>query len=118
LIPPGSWCSKKKLPSTVHNSPSTGGGRGEALTIQDSVDLESTMAWKNGLFHFENADLKTVMRQLSRWYDLEVEYTGAVKNEPLFMEVPRNTNLSDVLKVIETTANLKLKIEGKKVTVL
>ena len=90
------------------------------LTIHEKTDadLESIMAWKNGSFHFENADLKTVMRQLSRWYDIEVEYTGAVKNEPLFMEVPRNTNLLDVLKVIETTANLKLKIEGKKVTVL
>jgi transmembrane sensor len=99
---------------------------GEQVSISHSsqlsqpitVQTESVMAWKNGLFHFENADLKTVMRQLSRWYDIEVEYTGAVKNEPLFMEVPRNTNLSDVLKVIETTANLKLRMEGKKVTVL
>jgi transmembrane sensor len=99
---------------------------GEQVSISHSspisqpipVQTDEVMAWKNGLFHFENADLKTVMRQLSRWYDIEVEYTGAVKNEPLFMEVPRNTNLSDVLKVIETTANLKLRIEGKKVTVL
>jgi transmembrane sensor len=90
------------------------------LTIHDKkdVDLESIMAWKNGLFHFENVDLRSVMRQLSRWYDIEVEYKGAVKNEPLFIEVPRNTNLSDVLKVIESTAGLRLTIEGKKVTVL
>ena len=58
------------------------------------------------------------MRQLSRWYDIEVEYKGAVINEPLFIEIPRNTNLADVLKVIESTAKLKLKFEGKKVTVL
>jgi ferric-dicitrate binding protein FerR (iron transport regulator) len=88
------------------------------LTIHDDVDLESIMAWKNGLFHFENADIKTVMRQLSRWYDIEVEYKGAIKNEPLFIEIPRSTNLSDVLKVIESTAGLRVKFEGKKVTVL
>jgi len=76
------------------------------------------MAWKNGLFHFENADIKTVMRQLSRWYDIEVEYKGTIKNEPLIIEVPRNTTLSEVLKVLETTAGLQLRLEGKKVTVL
>jgi ferric-dicitrate binding protein FerR (iron transport regulator) len=42
------------------------------LTIHDNVDVGDVMAWKNGLFHFENADMKTVMRQLSRWYDVEV----------------------------------------------
>jgi len=47
-----------------------------------------------------------------------VEYKGAIKTEPLFIEVPRNTNLLDVLKVLETTAGLQLRLEGKKVTVL
>src|SRR5688572_4899803 len=73
------------------------------LTIYDKIDLESIMAWKNGLFHFENVDIKAVMRQISRWYDVEVEYKGTIKNESLFIEIPRNTNLSDVLKVLETT---------------
>lgn len=88
------------------------------LTIHDKADLESIMAWKNGLFHFENVDIKAVMRQISRWYDVEVEYKGTIKNEPLFIEIPRNTNLSDVLKVLETTADLQLRLEGKKVIVL
>ncbi|OQP64070.1 hypothetical protein A3860_21930 [Niastella vici] len=82
------------------------------------VQTDEVMAWKNGMFHFENAGIRTVMRQLSRWYDIEVEYKGAIKNDSLDMEVPRNTNLSDVLKVIESTAGIKIKIEGKKVTVL
>jgi transmembrane sensor len=88
-----------------------------AIPVQ-AADVDVVMAWKNGLFHFENADVKTVMRQLRRWYDIEVEYRGAVKNEPLFVEVPRNTNLSDVLKVIESTTGLRLAMEGKKVIVL
>jgi ferric-dicitrate binding protein FerR (iron transport regulator) len=88
------------------------------LAINHSPDVDQVLAWKNGLFHFENVDIKTVMRQISRWYDIDVEYKGAVTNEPLFIEVPRNTNLSDVLKVLETTAGVQLKVEGKKVTVL
>ncbi len=82
------------------------------------VQTEDVLAWKNGLFHFENVDIKTVMRQLSRWYDVEVEYKGVIKTEPLFIEVPRNTTLLEVLKVLETTADLQLRLEGKKVTVL
>jgi ferric-dicitrate binding protein FerR (iron transport regulator) len=88
------------------------------LTIDHSPDLDQVMAWKNGLFHFENVDIKTVMRQISRWYDIEVEYKGAINNEPLIIEIPRNTNLSDVLKVLETTTELQLKVEGKKVIVM
>ncbi|MCS3800642.1 FecR family protein [Niastella sp. OAS944] len=96
-------------PFTTHHSP---------FTIDHSPDLDQVMAWKNGLFHFENVDIKTVMRQISRWYDVEVEYKGAISNEPLIIEIPRNTNLSDVLKVLETTTALKLKVEGKKVIVM
>jgi ferric-dicitrate binding protein FerR (iron transport regulator) len=99
---------------------------GEQVSISQSshlsqpilVQTEEVLAWKNGLFHFENVDIKTVMRQISRWYDIEVDYKGAIKTEPLFIEVPRNTTLLDVLKVLETTAGLQLRLEGKKVTVL
>ena len=82
------------------------------------VQTDEVMAWKNGMFLFENATIRSVMRQLSRWYDIEVEYKGTISNEPLIIEIPRNTNLSDVLKVLETTADLHLKVEGKKVIVM
>jgi ferric-dicitrate binding protein FerR (iron transport regulator) len=99
---------------------------GEQVSISQSSDLsqpipvqtEEVMAWKNGLFHFENVNIKAVMRQISRWYDIEVEYKGAINNEPLIIEIPRNTNLSDVLKVLETTTELQFKVEGKKVIVM
>ena len=88
------------------------------FTIDHSPDLDQVMAWKNGLFHFENVDIKAVMRQISRWYDIEVEYKGTINNEPLIIEIPRNTNLLDVLKVLETTTELQFKVEGKKVIVM
>ncbi|OQP52778.1 hypothetical protein A4H97_24040 [Niastella yeongjuensis] len=79
--------------------------------------IDNVVAWKNGLFHFESADIKTVMRQLARWYDVEVVYEGAVKNEPLFVEISRNTRLSDVLKVLKESGSAKFSIEGKKIIV-
>lgn len=88
------------------------------LTINHSPDVDNVVAWKNGLFHFESADIKTVMRQLARWYDVEVVYEGTtVKNDPLFVEVSRNTRLSDVLKVLEESGSAKFTIQGKKIVV-
>ncbi|MFL5745613.1 MAG: FecR family protein [Niastella sp.] len=89
-----------------------------SLTIHHSPDLEQVIAWKNGLFHFESADIKTVMRQLARWYDVDVVYEGpAVKNDPLFVEISRNTRLSDVLKVLQESGSAKFSIQGKMIIV-
>jgi ferric-dicitrate binding protein FerR (iron transport regulator) len=80
--------------------------------------IDDVVAWKNGLFHFESADIKMVMRQLARWYDIEVVYEGAsIKNDPLFVEISRNTKLSDVLKVLQESGSAKFSIQGRKVTV-
>ena len=84
----------------------------------NKADVDNVVAWKNGLFHFESADIKTVMRQLARWYDVEVVYEGTtVKNDPLFVEVSRNTRLSDVLKVLQESGSAKFTIQGKKIVV-
>lgn len=89
-----------------------------SLTIRHSADVDNVVAWKNGLFHFESADIKTVMRQLARWYDVEVVYEGTtVKNDPLFVEVSRNTRLSDVLKVLQESGSARFTIQGKKIIV-
>jgi transmembrane sensor len=85
------------------------------LTIDHSPDINQVMAWKNGVFHFENADIQTVMRQLSRWYDVEVVYKRDIeKDDPLFFEVKRNTNLSDVLKVLNLAGGAKFSIDDEK----
>lgn len=79
------------------------------------VDVNNVMAWKNGVFHFENADIRTVMRQLERWYDVEVVYKRDIeKDDPLFFEVKRNTNLSDVLKVLNLAGGAKFSIDDEK----
>lgn len=81
------------------------------------VDVEEVVAWKNGLFIFQNADVKTIMQQLSRWYDIEIVYEGTPRQMRLNGEVYRNYNLSQVLAVLGATG-LQFKIEGKKLNVI
>ena len=75
------------------------------------------MAWKNGLFAFQGANIKSVMSQLARWYDVDVVYEGDVK-ETFYVKMNRNTKASNVFKILETTGGVHFKIDGKKVTVL
>ena len=80
------------------------------------VDTEAAIAWKNGRFKFDNADLKSVMKQLERWYGIKVEYHGDVSDVRFNGGTFRNKNLSEVLKVLELS-NIKFKVEGKTITV-
>ncbi|RZS72577.1 FecR family protein [Pseudobacter ginsenosidimutans] len=81
------------------------------------VDTDDVVAWKNGLFNFNNADIKTVMRQLARWYDVEVVYEGVLPNEKFDGEISRNSTLAEVFNILELSA-IHFKVEGRKVTVM
>ena len=72
--------------------------KGAALEMVPGVDVDQVLAWKNGAFSFRNADLPTVMRQLARWYDIEVEYTGAVPAGTFDGEIGRGLTLNQVLQ--------------------
>ena len=85
------------------------------ITIKQ-VDTEAAIAWKNGRFKFDNADLKTVMKQLERWYGIKVEYRGDVSDVRFNGGTFMNKNLSEVLKVLELS-NIKFKVEGKTIIV-
>ena len=83
-----------------------------------SVDMDFEMAWRNDEFYFKYADLKTVMRQLARWYDLEIIYgEGAPLDKHFEGEIPMNTMLSQVLGVLEKN-DVHFNLQGKKLTVL
>jgi ferric-dicitrate binding protein FerR (iron transport regulator) len=85
--------------------------------IQITVaDLDQTIAWKEGFFLFKNNDIQTIMRQISRWYDVEVVYQGTT-TEKFSGRVNRNTNLSEVLKAFEES-NIHFKIQEKTITVM
>jgi len=86
------------------------------IKLVDQADLEETMAWKDGNFQFENSDIQTVMRQIARWYDVEIEYKGTVSRH-FIGTISRNVNLSQVLTMLQQTGEVKFIIEGKKVIV-
>ncbi|MBN9379200.1 MAG: FecR domain-containing protein [Chitinophagaceae bacterium] len=68
------------------------------------VNTEDVVAWKNGYFHFDNADIQTVMRQLTRWYDVEVKFNGVPPTTGDFKgEIGRSLTLAQVLKILEQT---------------
>ncbi len=83
----------------------------------ETADVGEATAWKNGLFVFNNTNIQSVMRQITRWYDTEVTYAGNV-NAHLNGMISRNTDLSQVLHMLELTGEAHFKIEGRLVTVL
>jgi len=70
----------------------------EKMTILRHADLDQVLSWKNGVFNFQNASLKEVMRQLARWYDLEIVYEKNVPDIRFGGEMSMNVPLSDLLK--------------------
>jgi transmembrane sensor len=86
------------------------------IRVVKNVDVEEVMAWKNGHFHFNDTDLKNMMRQLSRWYDIDVKYAGQVPADRFSGKVSRSLNLLQVLKMLEFS-DLDIKIEGRALVV-
>jgi ferric-dicitrate binding protein FerR (iron transport regulator) len=84
--------------------------------ITTSPDIDEVLAWKNGLFKMSKTDIASIMRQVQRWYDVDVVYENGIPKGTISGEVSRNLNLSEVLKVLEYSG-LHFKIEGKKITV-
>ncbi|MDB5199217.1 MAG: anti-FecI sigma factor, FecR [Chitinophagaceae bacterium] len=81
-----------------------------------SADVDEVIGWKNGLFSFSNADLQAVLRQLSRWYDVEISYRGTIPKRVFKGEIQRDLNLSETLNILEKN-NVHFTIEGKKIVV-
>jgi len=86
------------------------------IEIKKDADIDGALAWKNGMFRLTSSDVPTIMRQLARWYDVEVEFEGGVPAGHITGEVPRNTSLLKVLKVFETSG-VHFRIVGKKIVV-
>ncbi len=84
-----------------------------------TADIEDAIAWKNGMFRFTNESLESVMRMVSRWYDVDVVFEDAdVKDLPCNGITTRFDKVSKLLRMIELTKRVHFKIEGKKIIVL
>jgi transmembrane sensor len=86
------------------------------LKIYDSVDLDQVMAWKNGLFNFNGYDIKSVMRELSRWYDLDIVYETDPEPTEVMGEMQRNLNLSQVMNILQKIG-VRYRLDGRKLIV-
>jgi ferric-dicitrate binding protein FerR (iron transport regulator) len=84
--------------------------------IVSKVDADVSVAWIFGYFQFEHADIKTVMRQLSRWYDVEVRYEGRITSEIFGGEIQRNLKLSEALELLSVTG-IHYTLNGKMLTI-
>jgi len=78
------------------------------------VDTEESVAWKNGYFLFKNTDLKTLLAQLERWYDVDIIYDAHAEKR-FYGKISRDVKLSSVLNMLEVTSNIKFRIEGRSV---
>jgi transmembrane sensor len=88
-----------------------------AIKLVNDVDVSETVAWKNGIFSFNNADVRTVMRQIGRWYNIEINYEQAVYTTKFKGKIGRDLNLTDALEVLKK-AGVNFKVEGRTVTVM
>jgi transmembrane sensor len=88
------------------------------IKVLNDVNLDEVMAWKNGKFRLgENTDIGTIMRQISRWYNVDIEYEGKV-NQRFWGFISKDVNVSKVLKILEATGGVKFKVEGNKIIVM
>ncbi|MDR6784418.1 transmembrane sensor [Pedobacter africanus] len=90
----------------------------QATPIVASPDLESEMAWKNGLFIFREEPIETIIKDLSRWYDVDISFEGKPVNVSFVGIVSRSKNISSVLKILEETGDLHFKVEGRKILIM
>ncbi|MFI5163367.1 MAG: FecR family protein [Sphingobacteriales bacterium] len=85
------------------------------ITIKNA-DIKEAVAWKNGRISFSNEDIQEIMRQVSRWYDVDIRYEGTIPARQFDGSISRNANLADLLKILEFN-NIHFTVSGKKITV-
>jgi ferric-dicitrate binding protein FerR (iron transport regulator) len=119
LLKPGQQAQVARiLPSAgATTSASASAGTAASVTVSNDVNAGEVMAWKNGSFYFNRTPLPVVLRQLSRWYDVDIVYEGAVPNLPFGGEMGRDLSLNQVLNILGKMG-MQYRLEGKKLIVL
>lgn len=87
------------------------------MHINQAVDVDQVMSWKNGVFNFNNASCETVMRQLARWYNIEIVYPKGVPAIQFGGEIQKTLPLAEMLDALGEV-EVKFEINNKKLIVL
>lgn len=91
--------------------------RSKEWQLHDAIDTGEVIGWKEGYFAFgTRTSLEIVMRQIARWYDMEIEYEGAIPEMQFGGKISRKQNISDVLRILEHS-NVHCRIENNKIIV-
>lgn len=91
---------------------------GNAFRIM-KADMEEAMAWKKGIFMFNGQDLEGIMKQVERWYDVDVVFEDDnLKRQTFTGTISRFKKISQLLEVLETTGSVHFKMEGRRITAM
>jgi transmembrane sensor len=82
------------------------------------ANISQAVAWKNGEFRFKDTGIRELMRQVGRWYDVDVEYHTSATGQYFTASLPRMQNVSALLQTLELTGTVHFKIENRKIIVL
>jgi transmembrane sensor len=82
------------------------------------ADIEETLAWKNGYFRFNNEPIESIMPKISRWYNVDIRYTGKLPSDGFNGTISRSKTIEKVLDMLQRTGIIHFKVEGRNVTVL
>jgi transmembrane sensor len=83
----------------------------------ENADTEKAIAWKNGYFKFKNTPIQEIMREVERWYDVELIYEGNMPTDEFTGFISNDVNISAVLKILEQSGGVKFTVKGKKIKV-
>lgn len=86
------------------------------ILVSEAENPDEAIAWKNGFFQFEKADIRTIMNQISRWYDVDITFADHLPAQHYSGKISRNVNASKVLKVLELSG-IHFNIEGRNIIV-
>jgi transmembrane sensor len=82
------------------------------------ADTEEVTAWKNGYFLFKDEDIQSIMRKVSRWYNVDVNYSGNIPDVGFGGNISRSKDINEVLNVLQLTNAVHFKVEGRRITVM
>jgi len=82
------------------------------------ADLSQALAWKEGRFRFEDTKIAAIMRQIARWYNVDIEYQGPAPDNEFNGSIERTADVTAILETLEITGNVHFNIKGNKITVI
>ncbi|HEY9259425.1 FecR family protein, partial [Chitinophaga sp.] len=87
------------------------------MSIRKATDLGAVMAWKDGYFCFNDTNIYALMKQIARWYDVDVRFEGKITEDGFSGKISRDVPLSRVLQILELNG-IHFKIAGRQITVM